>query len=60
MQDMLWSRDRYLIFEFLWLDLKHYMVKYVPKDEQMDPMLTKSYLYQVMFTLFTNLTNKLK
>ena len=60
MQDMLWSRDRYLIFEFLWLDLKHYMVKCVPKDEQMDPMLTKSYLYQVMFTLFTNLTNKLK
>ena len=36
MQDMLWSRNRYLIFEFLWLDLKHYMVKYVPKDEQME------------------------
>ena len=47
----------YLIFEFIWLDLKHYMVKYVPQDEQMDPMLTKSYLYQVTFT---NLINELK
>ena len=38
----------YLIFEFLTMDLKKYMDTNIPKDGQMDPKLTKSYLYQVM------------
>ena len=44
----------YLIFEFLTMDLKKYMDTNIPKDGQMDPKLTKSYLYQVTFS-FTNL-----
>ena len=40
----------YLIFEFLTMDLKKYMDTNIPKDGQMDPKLTKSYLYQVTFT----------
>ena len=38
----------YLIFEFLTMDLKKYMDTNIPKDEQMDPKLTKSYLYQLL------------
>lgn len=37
----------YLIFEYLTMDLKKYMDTSIPKDGQMDPKLTKSYLYQV-------------
>ena len=39
----------YLIFEYLTMDLKKYMDTGIPKDGQMDPKLTKSYLYQVIF-----------
>ena len=38
----------YLIFEFLTMDLKKYMDTNIPKDGQMDPKLTKSYLYQLL------------
>ena len=40
----------YLVFEFLTMDLKKYMDTNVSKDGQMDPKLTKSYCYQVIFT----------
>jgi len=38
----------YLIFEFLTMDLKKYMDTNVPKDGQMDPVLVKSYTYQLL------------
>ena len=47
---MLQDAKIYLIFEFLPMDLKQYMDTNIPKDGQMDPKLTKSYLYQVTFT----------
>ena len=48
-QDVLMQEAKlYLIFEFLTMDLKKYMDTNIPKDGQMDPKLTKSYLYQVM------------
>ena len=40
----------YLVFEFLTMDLKKYMDTNVSKDGQMDPKLTKSYCYQVIFS----------
>ena len=46
---MLQDAKIYLIFEYLTMDLKKYMDTGVPKDGQMDPKLTKSYLYQVIF-----------
>ena len=46
---MLQDAKIYLIFEYLTMDLKKYMDTGVPKDGQMDPKLTKSYLYQVLF-----------
>ena len=49
-QDVLMQEAKlYLIFEYLTMDLKKYMDTNVPKDGQMDPKLTKSYLYQVTF-----------
>ena len=49
-QDVLMQEAKlYLIFEFLTMDLKKYMDTNIPKDGQMDPKLTKSYLYQVTF-----------
>ena len=45
----------YLIFEYLTMDLKKYMDTNIPKDGQMDPKLTKSYLYQVMQKLLSDL-----
>ena len=48
-QDVLMQEAKlYLIFEYLTMDLKKYMDTNIPKDGQMDPKLTKSYLYQVM------------
>jgi len=38
----------YLIFEFLTMDLKQYMDKNIPKDGTMDPVLVKSYTYQLL------------
>ena len=37
----------YLVFEFLSMDLKRYMDS-IPSGQFMDPMLVKSYLYQVL------------
>ena len=49
LQDVLMQEAKlYLIFEYLTMDLKKYMDTNIPKDGQMDPKLTKSYLYQVM------------
>jgi len=45
---MLQDAKIYLIFEYLTMDLKKYMDTGVPKDGQMDPKLTKSYLYQLL------------
>ena len=48
-QDVLMQEAKlYLIFEFLTMDLKKYMDTNIPKDGQMDPKLTKSYLYQLL------------
>ena len=41
----------YLIFEYLTMDLRKFLDTNIPKDEQMNPMLVKSYLYQVIFYL---------
>ena len=38
----------YLIFEYLTMDLRKFLDTNIPKDGQMDPMLVKSYLYQVI------------
>ena len=38
----------YLIFEFLTMDLKKYLDTSVPSGELMDPMLVKSYTYQIL------------
>jgi len=49
LQDVLMQEAKlYLIFEFLTMDLKKYMDTNIPKDGQMDPKLTKSYLYQLL------------
>ena len=41
----------YLVFEFMAMDLRKYMdVHVLGNGEQMDRMLIKSYLHQVMFT----------
>jgi len=37
----------YLIFEYLTMDLRKFLDTNIPKDEQMNPMLVKSYLYQL-------------
>ena len=48
-QDVLMQEAKlYLIFEFLTMDLKKFMDTNIPKDGQMDPKLTKSYLYQLL------------
>jgi cyclin-dependent kinase 1 len=38
----------YLIFEFLTMDLKKYLDTSIPSGEMMDPMLVKSYTYQIV------------
>ena len=38
----------YLIFEYLTMDLRKFLDTNIPKDEQMNPKLVKSYLYQVI------------
>lgn len=49
LQDVLMQEAKlYLIFEYLTMDLKKYMDTSIPKDGQMDPKLTKSYLYQLL------------
>ncbi|XP_029465612.1 cyclin-dependent kinase 1 [Rhinatrema bivittatum] len=48
LQDVLMQDSRlYLIFEFLSMDLKKYLDS-IPSDQFMDPMLVKSYLYQIL------------
>ena len=45
------DRQIYLVFEFLAMDLRKYMdVHVLGEGEQMDRMLIKSYLHQVLFT----------
>jgi len=47
LEDVLMQENKlYLVFEFLSMDLKKYMDT-IPRDEMMDRMLTKSYLYQL-------------
>jgi len=49
LQDVLMQEAKlYLIFEFLTMDLKKYMDTVIPKDENMDPKLVKSYTYQLL------------
>ncbi|KAG9509796.1 Cyclin-dependent kinase 1-A, partial [Fragariocoptes setiger] len=51
LQDVHMSENRlYLIFEFLSMDLKRY-IDSLPDNEYMDPMLLKSYLYQMLEAL---------
>ena len=38
----------YLIFEYLTMDLKKYLDTSIPSGEMMDPMLVKSYTYQIL------------
>ena len=38
----------YLIFEFLTMDLKKYLDASISPGEMMDPMLVKSYTYQIL------------
>ena len=38
----------FLIFEYLTMDLRKFLDTNIPKDEQMNPKLVKSYLYQVI------------
>ncbi|XP_071391057.1 cyclin-dependent kinase 1 isoform X2 [Centroberyx affinis] len=46
--DVLMQESRlYLIFEFLSMDLKKYLDS-IPSGQYMDPMLVKSYLYQIL------------
>ncbi|XP_077469471.1 cyclin-dependent kinase 1 [Stigmatopora argus] len=46
--DVLMQESRlYLIFEFLSMDLKKYLDS-IPSGKYMDPMLVKSYLYQIL------------
>ncbi|XP_029687874.1 cyclin-dependent kinase 1-like [Takifugu rubripes] len=46
--DVLMQESRlYLIFEFLSMDLKKYLDS-IPPGQYMDPMLVKSYLYQIL------------
>ncbi|MGH0115528.1 UNVERIFIED_CONTAM: hypothetical protein FKN15_024858 [Acipenser sinensis] len=48
LQDVLMQESRlYLVFEFLSMDLKKYLDS-IPSGQYMDPMLVKSYLYQIM------------
>nr|QOY46745.1 cyclin-dependent kinase 1 [Ambystoma andersoni] len=48
LQDVLMQDSRlYLIFEFLSMDLKKYLDS-IPSGQYVDPMLVKSYLYQIL------------
>uniref|UniRef100_A0A8D3B819 Cyclin-dependent kinase 1 n=1 Tax=Scophthalmus maximus TaxID=52904 RepID=A0A8D3B819_SCOMX len=50
--DVLMQESRlYLIFEFLSMDLKKYLDS-IPSGQYMDPMLVKSYLYQILEGIF--------
>jgi len=42
------NKQIYLVFEFLDNDLKQYMDLKKKKQEQLDPILVKSYLYQIL------------
>ncbi|XP_013774341.1 cyclin-dependent kinase 1-like [Limulus polyphemus] len=48
LQDVLMQENRlYLVFEFLSMDLKKYLDS-IPSGQNMDKMLVKSYLYQIL------------
>lgn len=48
LEDVLLQESKlYLVFEFLSMDLKKYLDS-IPRDQSMDPMLVKSYTYQII------------
>ena len=49
--DLCQASRLYLIFEFLSMDLKKYLDMF-PEDEQMAPLLVKSYTYQIVQVSF--------